>query len=1168
MLHRGGIVVAIKKLGLTAWVGLAALVLLVSMTAVPLFAQLPTGTIIVVVKDASGAAVGGASLTVTEVETGTARTGTTDDSGGFRFPALPVGNYEIQVSHPGFKSETRKGLTLAVSEEPVVDILLQVGSVQETVEVTESAPLVNTTSGELGGLVDEQKMADLPLNGRNYIDLTLLQPGISHSAEAGTISSRTTGIWFSSNGAPPRSNHILLDGAALNNVEGAIAGSVGGNTIGVGGIREYKVITDMFGAEYGSTMGSQVVMVSKSGTNNFHGDAFEYLRNDALDAANYFDKASVIGRRLPPYHRNNFGGSLGGPIKKDKTFVHFAYEGLRENLGLTYRDNVIPAVAPSTGQPCYDANHVLLGTNGSNGGRNPCQTTQFGPTDPRGGTVDQTSIALANLFPYPNVADSNGVLDQFTYRAASISQEDFGQARLDHNFSESDSAFLRYTSDKFHSITNGNYPLYNILLDGWNHSATLSENHIFNSSLLNTARLSFSRIPFTIDKVAINPSGVNLSDSAHSFANGLPTGGVIIFANGFPSELGPTGGNNRTEIQNVYSLSDDVFYTRGRHALKFGVLFNRYGMAFTAGSQATNSTAGEVAFGDNAALLRGVYVSYDAVLLPPATDQYFTLNTLGFYAQDDFRASSKLTLNLGLRYEFNTTPHEINGKEYRILNVATFDPAVGASRGPVMQNNSMKNFSPRIGFAYDPFGTGTTSIRGGFGLYYDVGNIGSALSQYGYSIPPLSTFTVVNNTFNPQSTTIPFHVPIPFTYPVPPSLHTLDYYSKQPYLYQYNLTVERQLPGDLALNIGYVGSRGKHLFTVREQNPNIPAGFTNGVPFYLANPGDPNLVRFNQKIVTATMVTANGDSWYNALQVSVTKRISHGLEAQLAYTWSKSLDTTEAQAYVLDCFQATGSAQGIQPFGGNLDKGPSCFDLPQNLRLNVLYHFPNIKSDNFAAKLLHGWWMGSIISMQSGYAFTPYTFGLLSNSGVYADDQGERPNYVTPANLAGAQAAANQACADANTAQPGSCAAPPTMQVYNPKTVITGKLGQWFNQNMFTLVSPTAQTACLQSDPNFPNCSFGHFGDVSRDGLRGPHLRNWDFSINKDTKLPFLGEAGAVEFRAEIFNILNHPNFALPSSNYVYAAAVTNELPLTGGAVTSTGQNKSRQVQLALKFIF
>ncbi len=1118
----------IQRTGCTARNSIGILALVVLLLSLPVFAQLPTGTILGVVKDQTGAMLSNSTVTIINTDTGRTQTVTTGDDGSYRAPALPVGNYEVKAEHGGFKTQTQQGLVLQVTQEMVVTMTLQTGEATEVVTVTSEAPLVNTTNSSLGGLVNEQSMSDLPLNGRNYVDLALLQPGIAHSAEAGTISSRTTGVWFSSNGAPPRSNHILLDGAVLNNAEGAISGSIGGNTLGVDGIREYQVITSMFSAEYGLTMGSQVAMVSKNGTNKLHGDIFEYLRNDRLDARNYFDSAATSGgRRLPPYKRNNFGGSIGGPLVKDKTFFHLSYEGLRENLGLSPVDNVFD-------QSCYDSAHVLLGTNGSNGGTNPCAVGPFNPT----GDVDPNVMPLANLYPYPNVGTH-----QFSFKAASISKEDFGQARLDQNFSDKDSAFVRFTTDRYDSTTDGNYPLYKILQNGWNHFLTISESHIFASALVNSARLSYSRVPFSINKVAINPPGVDLTDAAHSFVNGLPTGGIIIFRNGFPSEMGPTGGNNRTEIQNVFTGSDDMYYTKGRHALKFGVLFNRFGLDFTAGSQATNSTAGEVAFGNNAGFLSGTYINYDAVELPPGTNQSFTFNTLGFYVQDDIRVSSRFTFNAGLRYEFNTTPHERNGKEYRILDVNTFDPVTGASKGAVMQNNSLKNFSPRLGFAYDPFGNGKTAIRSGFGIYYDVGNIGTALSQYGYSIPPLSTFSLVNN-FTPTSPAFS----VPFTFPVPPSLHTLDYHAKQPRLAQYNLTLEQQLPGNLALTASYVGSRGINLFTVREQNPNIPAGFVNGVPFWASDPADPSLVRFNPNIVTATMVTANGKSWYNALQIGVNKRFSHGLQAQVSYTWSKSLDTTEAQAYVFDCFQATGSSQGVQPFGGNVDKGPSCFDLPQNLRMNFVYHFPTLKSNNaFVSKLASGWWLGSIVSIQSGYPFSPLTAGLFSNSGVYADDQGDRPNRVTKANLAGA------------------LAVNPNAVLYDHNTVIIGDIHHWFNENMFTLVGPTQTVPC--DDIVAPNCSFGHFGDAGRDILRGPHLRNWDLSINKDTKLGFLGEGGSLQFRAEIFNIMNHANFALPSNNYVYDAAVTNELPNPPGDIIAT-QSKSRQIQVALKIIF
>src|SRR5947199_6667087 len=305
--------------------------------------QLPTATILGAVKDSTSAVIPGAAITAKNVETGLTRTGVSAEDGSYRLSALPVGAYEVRVELPGFRTELRSGLTLTVSQEAVVNFTLQPGAVEQTVVVTEDAPLVNTTSGALGGLVDEQKVAELPLNGRNFIDLTLLTPGITQHRNL-AVAASTVGMWFSSNGAPLRSNNYLLDGAPMTNLTQGTSASQDGSTLGIEGIREYRVITNSFSAEYGMTMGSQVTMVSKGGTNTLHGSLFEYFRNSALDARNFFDyKAPASDRRLPPFTRNQFGGSVGGPIKKDKTFFFGVYEGLRHRFGVTTISNTIGA---------------------------------------------------------------------------------------------------------------------------------------------------------------------------------------------------------------------------------------------------------------------------------------------------------------------------------------------------------------------------------------------------------------------------------------------------------------------------------------------------------------------------------------------------------------------------------------------------------------------------------------------------------------------------------------------------------------------------------------------------------------------------------------------------------------------------------------------------------
>src|SRR5712691_1631929 len=381
--------------------------------------QLPTATILGVLKDSSGAVVPDAAITAKNVETGLTRTAGSAADGSYRVPALPVGAYEVRVEHPGFRTEIRSGLTLAVGQEAVVNLTLQVGAVEQTVAVTAEAPLVNTTSGSLGGLVDERRVAELPLNGRNFMDLTLLQPGITQHRNL-NVAASTVGVWFSSNGAPLRSNNYLLDCALMTNLTQGTSASQDGATLGIEGIREYRVITNSFSAEYGMTMGSQVTMVTKGGTNTLHGSLFEYFRNSALDARNFFDyKSAASSRRLPPFTRNQFGGSVGGPIRKDKSFLFGVYEGLRQRLGITTITNTIPAAC-----------HVLT--------NNPCITQ---PTaDNPGRSVLPVVQPLLDLFPSPTLPNS-----RLTFPFTQPIKDDYWQAREDQIFSHADTMFVRYT---------------------------------------------------------------------------------------------------------------------------------------------------------------------------------------------------------------------------------------------------------------------------------------------------------------------------------------------------------------------------------------------------------------------------------------------------------------------------------------------------------------------------------------------------------------------------------------------------------------------------------------------------------------------------------------------------------------------------------------------------
>src|SRR6266516_2600354 len=732
-----------KRSGVLAALIIAAATLLL-MFAVTGTAQQNTGTILGLVKDSSGAVIPGAGVTVVNEETNLTRTVITGENGAFRAPALPVGRYTVRVELAGFQAQAQRGLVLEVAQELVVNPTLEVGAVpQEEVVVSGEAPLVNTTSSALGSVVNEQSMSDLPLNGRNYVDLTMLQPGVSPQTLAttgGTASA--TGAWFSANGAPVRSNNFTLDGAPMVNAGGAAAASEAGTTLGVDGIREYKVVTSAFSAEYGMAMGSQTVMVSKNGTNLWHGDVFEYIRNSALDARNYFDyRTPSGGRRLPLFQRNNFGGSFGGPIKKDKTFFYGVYEGLRQNLGVTILDSVLPAACRQLVNP--GTNNTTLA--------NPAACA---PTLTSSSIVPQVMQPFLDFYPLPNLPGN-----QFTFPSSSTQREDYGQIRVDQNFSGADTFFGRYTIDdeELNNSTNNiralasgaAFPGIRTLGASRSQSATLSEGHVFSPALLNTARLSFSRTNFGTSTL----SDTNLVGPRYSLTSGLPVGQIQISGGitGFQGLMIPG-----YQIQTVYTLSDDLYYTKDRHALKFGMLFNRYHL-FTQGT--AKLLTGTVTFNEVASFMQGIYDNYAAGTPNALQRRFWSHKTWGFYAQDDVRLTSGLTLNLGLRYEFQTVPRERFHIESRFLNFA--DPTQTWTYGPVMRNPSLKNFSPRVGFAWDVRGNGKTAVRSGFGLYQDLANFGSALNQIPLGMPPYSRQNIVSG--NPRRQLLPVPLQFPDT---------------------------------------------------------------------------------------------------------------------------------------------------------------------------------------------------------------------------------------------------------------------------------------------------------------------------------------------------------------------------------------------------------------------
>ncbi|HEV2201659.1 MAG TPA: TonB-dependent receptor [Bryobacteraceae bacterium] len=1150
-------------------VGVVVLGLVLFIAAVPVFAQLPTGTILGTAKDPSGGVVPRARVTAQNAETGTSRSITTDDAGAYRLAGLPVGHYDLRVDAAGFKPTIEKGLVLDVGEEAVLNFALEVGTTSDQVVVTGEAPLVNTTTASLGGLVNEKRLAELPLNGRNYLDLVLLQPGVSQDTVMVHLGGGGEGTTYSSNGAPIISNNFLLDGTPTQNVLGYNGASAVGSTLGLDGIREYKVITNAFGAEYGMNMGSQMTIVSKGGTNQFHGDAFEYLRNRVLDARNFFDTSygqclTANGsdcKRNPPYERNNFGGAFGGPIRKDKTFFWGVYEGLRQVKGNPVRTKSIP--------PACVANGTRTVAQGNPNGADFNVT----PAD-CGGLISgpiTTNPAIRPLLALYDPADSN-------YTQLSNETVNYGQMRVDQNFSDKDSLFGRYTIED--ALDNVPGPGFGASVYGFkefqnyepsrSQFITLSESHIFSPALLNTARVSFSRTNI-LANFAANPSqtGQAVDGPGVSFANGQPVGLVVIGSNGSGSPsfttMGPDFAAPNFHLQNYWSLGEDLFYTKGKHALKLGFLGNRLQLI----TGETVWSRGRVNYlGGLPAFLQN-QPSQELAAIPGGIGRrHFRYETYGFYGQDDWRATSRLTLNFGLRYEFNTTPEESQGYQNTILNPGAEVDVVGGpnwtsplTTQPFIRNPSLKDFSPRFGFAYDPIGKGKTSIRGAFGIYYDIATIGSTTFGYVVGDPP---YRSINAAF-PKAwasgfiSASPGPFQPPFIFPgatstfqgfFPPSpLNIVQHDIRQPYLESWNFSIDQQLPGNVALTASYVGTKGLHLWGQGDVNACIPTGYVNGLPNWANTQGkggapaacpSTNLQfpaghictvntslgttlhvpsgRANCNFGSDSSIQTNSASWYNGLQVSVQKRLSHGLEFQSAYTYSKTLDLPQGRLFI--------DGEALTPEAPLMvDRGRAIFDATHNWRFNTLYTLPTSKSTGLLSKLVNGWSMQNIVSAQTGFPFSPAAPGDVSLNAFTTLLSGyERPDQVTSDNLSRAR--------QSN----------PNAVVYNPATVITGDPNRWFNPNMFTSPLP------------------GFLGNMGRGTLNGPGLFNWDFSLHKDTPLGLLGEAGNLQFRAEFFNILNRANFINnpPNGNGIVGPSA--------GALTAA--RDGRDIQFALKVSF
>jgi hypothetical protein len=740
-------------------------------------------------------------------------------------------------------------------------------------------------------------------------------------------------------------------------------------------------------------------------------------------------------------------------------FFFATYEGLRERLGLTQSLNVPTASARQDG-----------------------------------GLVPQIANSVKpylNLYPLPteslptDLAGTSGVA-RFAYIFSQSTREDFGQARWDLNLSEKDTTFVRYSVSDVERNNPAGFPQFVDAALSRGQFVTLAENHTFTPNLLNMFRLSYSRPVQTY---------VSPSDPALGFQPGLEMGSISPGSG--VSSIGPVTTRPSANRINLYTLSNDLLINSGNHAFKVGALINRYHFYHLSSSNGR----GQYTFATLRDFLNNVPQQFTIGTPGSIPDRTYRWNTFGFYLQDDWRAKNNFTLNLGLRYEFLTTVNETKGHGASLRDIVngttiTLEPAL-------FDNPSLKNFSPRLGFAWDVLGGGTTAVRGGFGLLYDVASFitGSQLTTSGN--PPYSS-----------SNNITTSVIFPFM-PLPPgvlgkALRFLDYNLQQPHLLQYNLTVERKLPFNSVFTATYAGSRGINLYNPTEGNPTWPSGVVDGRLFWTGN--EP---RRNPAWDTIDTVTAASDSWYNSLQLMLKKQPSEGLQFQGSYTWSKSLDTMQGQAPG----EFGGGGYTVDPDRHETDKGYSDFDTEHSWNFNALYQLPKIGFGGISGTLLNSWKVAGIISVRSGLPFTPVLSANRSRSRVRGNNP-DRPDRVLGR---------------------------------MPSDIILGGADRYFDPLAFTI-----QPA-------------GFLGTSGRNDLQGPGMFNLDIAISKDVPIPFMGEEGRLEFRAEAFNLLNRANLNIPNAGrtvYTATGTAANTVPLvTAGQIDRT-VTSSRNLQFALKLLF
>jgi Carboxypeptidase regulatory-like domain/TonB dependent receptor/TonB-dependent Receptor Plug Domain len=1083
-----------------------SLLFLLLSVAGPLGAQSFRGTILGTVTDSQGAVVAGAKITAHNIATGLDRSTETSADGSYAIPELPIGSYKVTVSQSGFQTAVTNDVAVDVGAEKRVDAVLKTGQVTTVVEVSgEVLPLTETTTDTLGNIFTAAQAKDLPLNGRDFQKMIFLTPGVAGSPDEITDSPGSFGI-FSMNGARGRSNNFLLDGTDMNDGyrndpainEAGVFGTPA-TILPVDAIEETQVVSN-FMPEYGRNAGATVNIVTKSGTNSLHGTFFEYFRNNALDARNYFNSSSARA----PFHNNQFGGSLGGPIIKDKTFFYLDYEGQRERVGVVTLACVPEGSGPGGALSPADATDPVIAA----------LITQHNPWPaPNRPGIHSTNSGC------PNGPNASLISPSYNNLTSAI-------AKIDHNFNSTNLLTGRYfigdSSQAFPlalTASGGQLPGFNTVTPTRVQLVAISYVHTFGATKVNEMRYGWNRFAegFFPQDAKFDPSSIglcNTSDPTSCHASGLPiilVSPTLSGSSSFFAQPGSTSGDPRSRVDSNNQFVDNFSWKLNKHDLKFGFEFRRTSIQ----QRFDKYSRGRLRFADLSHFLSGSLK--DAFQYKGNTLRHTFENNYGLYFQDTFRLTPRLTFNYGLRWDYFGVVAEKNN----LFSVATnLDPVaqtftltmVGQSGLSRLYEPDYRNFAPRTSIAWDVTGKSKTVVRAGWGMFYDAFSQDFFLGHLPYPtfydpgpaynpVGPAQVLVKVNTSHSISS--VPLYDPTTGCVQKECDVFTVDRHIRTPYMENYNLNIQHQIGKNLAVQVGYVGSQGHRLFRFRDLNQpgqaaitasdiafaqSIPGCFPNGGPGCLEGNsfgvprvyggvfGDNN--PFAAYYLMQEEATAKSN--YNALQTSLRLTNWRGITSIVNYSWSKSLDTaSDGEDFENNAAQPNDSTRP------NLEYGPSNFNVPHRFSWVFGYDLPKSGS----SKLRNGWGFSSTAVLQSGQPFQMnYNFEDDFSGSGEGDD---RPDIVGPI----------------------------VYHKRNPANYI----------QLSSFAIPCTITTAAQASPTglIDDCIPGtrHFGNQRRNSLVGPTFKQWDFAVYKTTAL---SERLSVQLRAEFFNILNHPNFANP----------------------------------------